>query len=57
MSMTLCFSSMMQTGSKQRCNDTTPISDTNSTEIGIESNAFLEREDGGHPLFQTVSVT
>jgi len=48
---------MMQIGSKLRCNDTASISDTNSTEIGIESNAFLEREDGEHPLFQTVSVT
>jgi len=43
MLMALCFSSMMQTGSKQLCNDTVSISDANSTEIGIGSNVFLER--------------
>ena len=43
MLMALCLSSMMQTGSKQLCNDTVSISDTKSTKTGIGSNVFLER--------------
>jgi hypothetical protein len=39
---TLCLSSVMRTGSKQHCNDTSSISDTNSTEIGIVSNVSFE---------------
>jgi hypothetical protein len=40
---TPCFSSMTPPGSKQPCNDTASISDTNAMEIGIALNVFSQR--------------